>query len=101
MSRPRNRMRAIHPGEILREDYLAPLNMTPNALATALRVPATRIHAIVNEERAITADTAERLAVYFGGDAASWMALQAEYELKTLPNRDVILREVHPRAAMG
>ncbi|HYG05636.1 MAG TPA: HigA family addiction module antitoxin [Stenotrophomonas sp.] len=70
-------MRPIHPGEILREEYLVPLGMTPNALATALRVPATRIHAIVNEERAITADTAERLAIYFGGDAASWLALQA------------------------
>lgn len=51
--------------------------VTPDALATALGLPAARIHAIVNEERAITADTAERLAIYFGGDAASWLALQA------------------------
>ena len=101
MSRPTNRMRPIHPGEILREEYLVPLGMTPNALATALRVPATRIHAIVNEERAITADTAERLAIYFGGDAASWLALQAAYELKTLPNRADIAREVRRRGSSG
>jgi len=99
MSRPVNRMRAVHPGEILREEYLVPLGITPNALATALRVPATRIHAIVNETRAITADTAERLAVYFGGDAASWLALQAAWELKTLASRAEIAREVRPRAA--
>lgn len=99
MSRPTNRMRPIHPGEVLREEYLSPLGMTPNALANALRVPATRVHAIVNEQRAITADTAQRLAVYFGGDAASWLALQAAYELKTLPSRAEIARDVRPRAA--
>ena len=63
-----NRMRPVHPGEILREEYLLPLEMSANALATALRVPATRIHEIVNERRSITADTALRLARYFGGD---------------------------------
>ncbi|KRG45267.1 hypothetical protein ARC20_07700 [Stenotrophomonas panacihumi] len=99
MSRPTNRMRPIHPGEVLREEYLSPLGMTPNALANALRVPATRVHAIVNEQRAITADTAQRLAVYFGGDAASWLALQAAYELKTLPSLAEIARDVRPRAA--
>lgn len=99
MSRPTNRMRPIHPGEVLREEYLLPLGITANALATALRVPATRIHAIVNEARAITADTAERLAVYFGGDAASWLALQATYDLKTLPSRAEIRRDVRPRVA--
>lgn len=77
-------MRPVHPGEILREDYLAPLDMSANALANALGVPATRIHEILKERRSITADTAQRLARYFGGDAASWLNLQAIYDLKTL-----------------
>ena len=97
MSRPINRMRPIHPGEILREDFLVPLEMSANALALALAVPATRIHEIVKERRGITADTAVRLAHYFGGDAASWMALQADYDLKTLPTRAEIVRRVHRR----
>ncbi|CAM8649660.1 VapI Plasmid maintenance system antidote protein [Burkholderiales bacterium] len=97
MSRPINRMRPIHPGEILREDFLVPLEMSAHALALALAVPATRIHEIVKERRGITADTAERLAHYFGGDAASWMALQADYDLKTLPTRAEIVRRVHRR----
>ena len=67
------------------------------ALAMALGVPATRIHEIVKERRGITADTAERLARYFGGDAASWLALQADYDLKTLATRNDIARKVSPR----
>ena len=98
MSRPINRMRPVHPGEILREDYLAPLNLSANALAMALAVPPSRIHEIIKERRSITADTAERLARYFGGDAPSWLALQAIYDLKTLPTRDEIMRRVEPRA---
>ena len=97
MARPVNGMRAVHPGEILREEFLGPLQMSVNALALALGVPATRIHEIVKERRAVTADTAERLARYFGGDAASWLNLQAIYDLKTLPTRDEILRRVEPR----
>jgi addiction module HigA family antidote len=100
MSRPVNRMRPVHPGEVLREDYLMPLEMSVNALALALAVPATRIHEIVKERRGITADTAERLAHYFGGDAASWLALQADYDLKTLPTRAEIERRVHPRSEL-
>jgi antitoxin HigA-1 len=68
-----------------------------NALAIALVVPATRIHEIVKERRAITADTAERLARHFGGDAASWLAMQADFDLKTLPARAEIERHVLPR----
>lgn len=98
MSKVTNRMRPVHPGEILREDFLVPLNMSVNALALALSVPATRIHEIVKERRSITADTAERLARYFGGDAASWLNLQAIYDLKTLSTRDDILRRVEPRS---
>lgn len=99
MKTPINRMRAVHPGEILREDYLVALDMSANALALALSVPATRIHEIINERRGISADTAERLARYFGGDAVSWLNLQATYDLKTLPTREEIKRRVEPRAA--
>lgn len=99
MTRAINRMRAVHPGEILREEYLVPLGLSVNALAMALSVPATRIHEIVKERRGITADTAERIARFFGGDAASWLALQADYDLKTLPTRDDIVRRVLPREA--
>lgn len=99
MNPPINRMRPVHPGEILRKDYLEPLGMSANALSIALSVPATRIHEIVNERRSISADTAERLARYFGGDAVSWMNLQAMYDLKTLPTRAEITRRVEPRVA--
>jgi len=78
----KNGMRPIHPGEILREDFLVPLGMSANALATALKVPAPRINDIVRERRGVTADTALRLARYFGGDAQSWLNLQAAYELR-------------------
>ncbi len=92
-----NRMPPVHPGEILREDFLMPLNMSADVLALALHVPATRIDEIVKERRSITADTAERLARYFGGDAASWLTLQAMYDLKTLPTSDEIIQQVEPR----
>ena len=76
-------MPPMHPGEFLREEYLIPLGLSANALATALRVPATRINDIVRERRAVTADTALRLARYFGGDAQSWLTLQAAFDLRT------------------
>lgn len=101
MARPINRMRAVHPGEILREDYLAPLGLNVNALSVALGVPATRIHEIVKERRSITADTAARLAKYFDGDAASWLALQANYDLKTLPTRKEIEKQVSSRETLA
>lgn len=94
MSRPVNRMRAVHPGEVLREDYLVPLGLSVNALSVALGVPATRMHEIVKERRSVTADTAVRLARYFGGDAASWLVMQANYDLKTLPSLQEIERRV-------
>ena len=90
-------MRAVHPGEVLREDFIVPLGISIHALAKELGVPATRIHEVVKERRTVTADTAERLARYFGGDAASWLALQANYDLKTLPTRVEIELYVHPR----
>lgn len=96
-----NRMRPVHPGEILREEYLLPLEMSANALAMALRVPATRIHEIVNERRSITADTALRLARYFGGDAQSWVNLQTAFDLRVaeLESGQQIIDEIKPRAA--
>lgn len=78
MARSVNRMRPVHPGEVLRENYLGPLGLSVNALSVALGVTATRIHEIVKERRAVTADTAARLARYFGGDAASWLVMQVE-----------------------
>jgi addiction module HigA family antidote len=101
MARPVNRMRPVHPGEVLREDYLAPLGLSVNALAIALGVPATRIHEIVKERRAVTADTAARLAKHFGGDAASWLAMQANYDLKTLPTLGDIERKVAVREQLA
>ncbi len=71
----------IHPGEILREEFLKPLNITPHALALALRVPAPRINDIVLKRRGITADTALRLAKFFGNSAEFWMGLQADHDM--------------------
>jgi addiction module HigA family antidote len=96
-NRPINQMRPVHPGEILREDFLIPLNISVNALALALKVPASRIHEIVKERRSVSADTAARLARYFGGDAASWLNLQVIYDLKTLSNREEIIQQIQPR----
>jgi addiction module HigA family antidote len=78
----KNEMRPIHPGEILEEEYLKPLEMSVNALAQRLRVPATRLHEIVKQRRSVTADTAMRLARLFGGDAQSWLNLQSAYDLR-------------------
>lgn len=77
-----NGMRAIHPGEVLREEFLAPFGMTAHALAVALHVPPPRINDIVRERRAISADTALRLSRYFGTSAEFWMGLQADYDLR-------------------
>ncbi len=95
----KNEMRPIHPGEILREDFLEPLNMTAHALSKALHVTPARVNDIVHEKRGITADTALRLARYFGGDAQSWLNLQQTYDLKIIAKAKLqkILDEVTPR----
>lgn len=95
-----NGMRPVHPGEILREEYLAPLSMSANALAQALKVPASRINDIVLERRGITVDTAMRLVRYFGGDVQTWMNLQTAYEIKRAEQElaDRIANEVAPMA---
>lgn len=97
----KNGMRPVHPGEILREDYLKPLGMSASALASALRVPAPRINDIVRERRAVTPDAVLRLARYFGGDAQSWLNLQVAYDLRVtgMEVATQIEREVFPHAA--
>lgn len=72
----------IHPGEVLKHDFMDPLGLSSNALAEALGVTPARINEIVRGRRGITADTALRLARYFGTDAQSWMNLQDQYELE-------------------
>ena len=90
-----------HPGEVLREDFLKPLDMSQYALAKAIGVPQMRISDIINGRRGITPDTALRLARYFGSSAEFWIGMQATFDLETA--RDQIGAEietqVHPRAA--
>lgn len=96
-----NGMRPVHPGEMLREDFLVPLGLNANALSKALHVPAPRINDIVRQRRGISADTAMRLARYFGGDARSWLNLRTAYDLRLaeIDNAKRIAREVKPAAA--
>lgn len=97
----KNGMRPVHPGEVLREDYLVPLGMSANALARGLQVTPARINDIVRERRGVTADTALRLSRYFGGDAQSWLNLQSAYDLRKaeIEAGELIEKEVDPRAA--
>lgn len=90
-----------HPGEVLGEEFLGPLGMSVNALATALRVPATRVGAIVKGERSVTADTALRLARFFNTSAEFWMNLQAMHDLTKarMESGKTIERDIRPRAA--
>jgi addiction module HigA family antidote len=78
-----NGMRPVHPGEVLREEYLEPLGMTAAGLARALHVSAPTINDLVRERRGVTADTAIRLGRYFDTSAQFWMNLQTEYALAT------------------
>jgi addiction module HigA family antidote len=90
-----------HPGEVLAEEFLKPLGLSVNALAIALRVPATRVGAIVKGERAVTADTALRLARFFGTSPEFWVNLQAMHDLTKAGQESgvMIARDVRPRAA--
>ena len=90
-----------HPGEVILEEFLRPLGMSVNALAIALRVPATRMGAIVKGERAVTADTALRLARFFRTSPEFWMNLQAMHDLtKTRQESgERIAQDVRPHAA--
>ncbi len=91
-------MRAIHPGEILREEFLVPLKMSANALAMALHVPAPRINDIIRERRAITPDTALRLARYFDTTAQFWLNLQSAFDVKQAESKSAerVAVEVRP-----
>lgn len=94
-------LRNIHPGEILLEEFLKPMEISQNRLAREIGVPPRRINEIVLGKRAITADTALRLARYFGVSESFWMGLQADYELEET-RRELGKRletEVHPHAA--
>ena len=91
----------IHPGEILREEFLAPLGLSANALSLALRVPVTRITEILHGRRSVTPDTALRLARYFGTSAEMWLSLQTEHDLRKA-RRELLAgieRDVRPRSA--
>ncbi|MDO8457420.1 MAG: HigA family addiction module antitoxin [Burkholderiaceae bacterium] len=95
----KNGMRPVHPGEILREDFLKPMALSANALAKHLHVPASRINDIVLERRGVTADTALRLSRAFGGDAQSWLNLQTAYDLRTVELNAALqadVEAVHP-----
>ena len=98
-----NGMRPIHPGEILREEFLIPMNLNAHALAKALCVPAPRINDVVRERRGVSADTALRLARYFGASAEFWLGLQADFDLKTANKvaGKTIEREIKPYALMA
>ncbi len=90
---------AVHPGEVLREDFMKPLRLTVNKLALELHVPATRIGEIVHERRRITADTALRLARYFNTNAEFWLNLQNFYDLEVSRRSGTVSeieRQVHP-----
>jgi addiction module HigA family antidote len=97
----RKTMPPIHPGETLREELLKPLGLTANRLAIELLVPVTRVNDIVRGRRAITADTALRLARYFGTTPQFWMNLQANYglELARDARGDEIADRVRPHRA--
>jgi antitoxin HigA-1 len=90
----------VHPGEVLREEFLGPMRLTPYAIAKAIGVPRTRIERLAPEETPITADTALRLSRYFGTTAAFWMGLQAQYDLELATDRiEKDLKRIAPRAA--
>jgi antitoxin HigA-1 len=94
----RKSRRPLHPGEVLRENFLGPERLSAQALARALRVPTGRINEIVRGRRGISADTAMRLARYFHGEAQAWLNLQAMYDLRLaeIANGKRIRNEVRP-----
>ena len=91
----------IHPGEILLEEFLKPMNLSQNRLAMDIHVPARRINEIVHGKRRITADTALRLGRFFGNSPQFWLGLQMDYDLDIADDnlKDRLNREVHPYAA--
>jgi len=96
-----NAMRPIHPGEVLREEFLAPLAMSANALAIRLRVPAPRVNDLVREKRGVSVDTALRLARFFNTTPEFWLNLQIAYDLKVVKadRASEIEQDIRPLAA--
>ena len=96
----KNGMRPVHPGEVLLEDYIKPMEISVRALSLALHVPYSRLREIVDGKRGISADTALRLERYFGSEAHGWLALQAAYDLQVAEqlNAKLIKREISPLA---
>ena len=101
MGKAKKLLPPIHPGELLREDFMKPLRLSMNRLALDLHVPVTRIAEIVHERRSITPDTALRLARYFRTSAQLWLNLQTAYNLEVAEDqlRHTIEREVRPATA--
>jgi addiction module HigA family antidote len=95
----KKRLNPIHPGEVLLKEFLEPLSLSQNRLATSIKVPPRRINEIVLEKRGISADTALRLAFYFGNSPEFWLGLQMDYDLDTLRlNKEKeIQKEVEPQ----
>ena len=92
------KLKPVHPGEILREEFMVPLGLSMNRMAMDLRVPVTRIADIVKRKRGITADTALRFARYFKNSAAFWMNLQTRYDLEVAQDEIAakVERDVRP-----
>ena len=104
MSQPESLMPPVHPGEVLREDFMKPLGLSINKLALDLHVPATRIGEIVHERRRITADTVLRLARYFDTNPEFWLNLQNFFDLEVERRSGAaveIERRVHPVAVQA
>ena len=97
------KLKPLHPGEVLQEEFLSPLGMSQNKLAIALRVPARRINEIVLGKRGVTADTALRLARYLKMSPQFWLGLQMDYELDLAEDaiEDKIEKEIQPMTATG
>ena len=96
------KLKPVHPGEILSEEFMKPLKLSMNRLAIDLRVPLTRIADIVHERRGITIDTALRLARYFKNTPVFWMNLQVRYDLEVAEDKQVaqVARDVRPSEAV-
>lgn len=92
LARPRKRLAITHPGQLLSSEFMEPHELTANALANALHVPANRVTAILKGQRGITADTALRLARYFGTTPDFWLNLQKDFELRQA--REIAQQEI-------
>src|ERR1044072_9126400 len=98
MSSMAKKLPPVHPGEVLREDFLGPMNLPAYAVAKACGIPRTRIERLARGETPVTADTALRLARYFGTTAAFWMGIQAQFDLEVARDQTAAaLRKIRPR----